>query len=216
MFGEAAVSSTAGPNAAPAARLYPLTNPVSDAEPMDAAEKWHCASAAASYVTHSRGDAAEDCRGSLRTGVLALARGARLSRWPGRPDAGADRGATSPCHPYRRTRSAAHVLFAPGDARRASAGDSGTGRPSGPLDDAAVYASEPGGTTHARRHTPIMRIAYAAIDAASTAVGTEGHAYANFLGVRLIRSGGHLSKGEYDVLTDGRHREATSTSPVHR
>ena len=34
--------------------------------------------------------------------------------------------------------------------------------------------------------------------------------------VGLIRFGGHLSKGEYDVQTDGRHTEATSASTVHR
>jgi hypothetical protein len=33
--------------------------------------------------------------------------------------------------------------------------------------------------------------------------------------VGLIRFGGHLSYGEYDVQTDARHTEATSTSPVH-
>ena len=32
----------------------------------------------------------------------------------------------------------------------------------------------------------------------------------------LIRFGGHLSKGEYDVQTDGRHTEAASAPPVHR
>jgi hypothetical protein len=32
----------------------------------------------------------------------------------------------------------------------------------------------------------------------------------------LIRFSGHLSKGEYDVQTDGRHTAATSASPVHR
>ena len=32
----------------------------------------------------------------------------------------------------------------------------------------------------------------------------------------VIRFGGHLSRGEYDVQTDGRHTEATSASPVHR
>jgi hypothetical protein len=31
----------------------------------------------------------------------------------------------------------------------------------------------------------------------------------------LIRFGGHLSKGEYDVQTDGRHTEA-GAPPVHR
>ena len=37
-----------------------------------------------------------------------------------------------------------------------------------------------------------------------------------WLHVGLIRFGGHLSKGEYDVQTDGRHTEATSASTVHR
>jgi hypothetical protein len=31
----------------------------------------------------------------------------------------------------------------------------------------------------------------------------------------LIRFGGHLSKGEYDVQTDGRHTEAASAPPVY-
>jgi len=31
----------------------------------------------------------------------------------------------------------------------------------------------------------------------------------------LIRFGGHLSGGEYDVETDGRHTKATSASPVY-
>ena len=31
----------------------------------------------------------------------------------------------------------------------------------------------------------------------------------------VIRFRGHLSKGEYDVQTDGRHTEATSPPPVH-
>ena len=33
--------------------------------------------------------------------------------------------------------------------------------------------------------------------------------------VGLTRFGGHLSKGEYDVQTDGRHTQATLPSPVH-
>jgi hypothetical protein len=32
----------------------------------------------------------------------------------------------------------------------------------------------------------------------------------------LIRFGGHLSKGEYDVQTDGRHTNAAPPPPVHR
>ena len=32
----------------------------------------------------------------------------------------------------------------------------------------------------------------------------------------LIRFGGHLSKGEYDVQTDGRHTNAAAPPPVHR
>ena len=31
----------------------------------------------------------------------------------------------------------------------------------------------------------------------------------------LIRFGGHLSRGEYDVRTDGRHTEATAAAGVH-
>ena len=33
--------------------------------------------------------------------------------------------------------------------------------------------------------------------------------------VGLIRFGGHLSKGEYDVQSDGRHIQAASAPPVH-
>ncbi len=45
----------------------------------------------------------------------------------------------------RRASAPAHVLFAPRDAGGADAGDSGTRRPHGRDDDAAVYAPEPGG-----------------------------------------------------------------------
>jgi hypothetical protein len=34
--------------------------------------------------------------------------------------------------------------------------------------------------------------------------------------VDLIRFGGHLPKGGYDVQTDGRHTEAPGAAPVHR
>ena len=46
--------------------------------------------------------------------------------------------------------TAAHVLFAPADARRAGASHPGTRGSSGPRDDAAVHALEPGGAR--RRH----------------------------------------------------------------
>jgi hypothetical protein len=44
----------------------------------------------------------------------------------------------------RRARAEAHVLFALGDARRRSPGDSGTCGSSGPSHDAAIHAPEPG------------------------------------------------------------------------
>ena len=44
-----------------------------------------------------------------------------------------------------RAHPAAHVLFTPGDAGRAGAGDSGAGGSPGPGDDAALHAPEPGG-----------------------------------------------------------------------
>ena len=53
-----------------------------------------------------------------------------------------------------RAHPAAHVLFAPGDARRAGAGHPGTGGTSGPGDDAAVHAPESGG---ARRGDSVAR-----------------------------------------------------------
>ena len=36
-----------------------------------------------------------------------------------------------------------------------------------------------------------------------------------FAVVDLIRIGGHLSCGGYDVQTDGRHTDAASAAPVH-
>ena len=54
----------------------------------------------------------------------------------------------------------------------------------------------------------------------TTYVGVDAHKKELFIamlvGVGLIRLGGHLSKGEYDVQTDGRHSEAASAPPVHR
>ena len=45
----------------------------------------------------------------------------------------------------RCTSTASHVLFAPGDARRAGPRDPGARRPSGPCDDAAIHAPQSGG-----------------------------------------------------------------------
>ena len=53
-----------------------------------------------------------------------------------------------------RAHPAAHVLFAPGDEGGAGAGHPGTGRPRGPVDDAALHAPESGG--HGRRD-PVAR-----------------------------------------------------------
>jgi len=54
----------------------------------------------------------------------------------------AARGSTGQPAVLGRARPAAHVPFAPGDARCADAGDSGTGGASRPLDDAALHAPE--------------------------------------------------------------------------
>jgi hypothetical protein len=78
----------------------------------------------------------------------------RRADHPRSRDQSRSRGAARRRHRAGRAHPAAHVLFAPGDAGRAGAGDPGTRRPRGSLDDAALHAPESGG--HGRRD-PVAR-----------------------------------------------------------
>lgn len=54
------------------------------------------------------------------------------------------------------------------------------------------------------------------IDALRISRQVPGKATGTMRVMALIRFGGHLSKGQYDVQTDGRHFQTASAPSVHR
>src|SRR5437867_2947087 len=121
------------------ASLYP---PVGLEWTRDDAQRWTSAARAADETTHSRTPRASpptECTGALSGHCRAAdtadrADARQAGRTQGRPVAG------RPCTSCVTMPD----LLASGDAWRTAAGDSGTGRSQRSVDDAALYAPEPG------------------------------------------------------------------------